>query len=159
MRWMITLALTLAIALMGAGTIAHAEGPEQGKPHRGHMLGTSAHQSMYMQLLAEKYTPEAAAAWKQTMEERFALMKTLHELQSSQKRDKDSARGKLKKFMEQSGDTMKGHRALVKEFTNAVQMNDEAAIKAVLPKLLQSEQKLNATLRKWVESEKQAKSS
>lgn len=157
MRWMMTFALALCIGLTGAASSVHAEGPGKEKHRHGPMMGASAHQAMYMQLLAEKYTPEAADDWKRTMDERADLMKRLHDLRKAQKWDKDAARDKMKRFSEASGDAMKAHQAAIGEFTDAVASKDEKAIKASLPKLLQSEQKVNEALRKWIDAEKSAK--
>ncbi|MCI3926330.1 hypothetical protein MO973_39725 [Paenibacillus sp. TRM 82003] len=159
MRWFMTVALAICIGWMGGTPAVHAEGPGKEKHHHGPMMGASAHQAMYMQLLAEKYTPDSAAAWKTAMEERGALMLQLHELRKAQQWDKDAARDKMKRFAQASGGAMKAHQAVIGEFTDAVTKKDEAAIKAALPKLLQSEQNLNEALRKWLETEKQAKSS
>lgn len=162
MRFFKAAAVTLVIALAATVNTAFAD---EGKPHKkeprhsAHVMASPAHQAMYMQLLAEKYAPETADAWRQTMEERASLMKAIHEMRSSQRWEKDEARQKMKRFSKDTSDLMKQHKALMEEFTAAVQAKDEKAIKAVLPKLLQSEQKLNEALRKWVDSEKQAKKS
>jgi len=124
------------------------------KRHRGGLMGATPHQAMYMQLLAEKYTPESAGAWRQTMEERTALMKAMRELQAAGIADRAGAEERMKKFMQESGASFQAHQALIKGFTDAVEAKDDRAIREALPKLLQSEQKLNAALRKWVDAEK-----
>jgi len=161
MRWFVPVTIAIAVACLGAGNAAAADRGD-GKHHRrpsAHVMAAPTHQAMYMQLLAEKYAPETAAAWKQTMAERVALMNALQELKKSGKWKREDAKARMEKMAEENGEAMKTHMALVDEFTKAVQAEDAKAIKAVLPKLLASEQKLNETLRQWVESAKQAKSS
>ncbi|WP_309123218.1 hypothetical protein [Paenibacillus sp.] len=163
MRWFVPITIAIAVAVSGAGTAA-AEHREDGKAHHHrrpstHVMAAPSHQAMYMQLLAEKYAPETAAAWKQTMAERVALMDELQELKKAGKWKREDAKAKMERMAEEKGEAMKEHMALVEQFTQAVQKEDAKAIKAVLPKLLASEQKLNETLRQWVESARQAKSS
>ncbi|TLS50501.1 hypothetical protein FE782_19215 [Paenibacillus antri] len=163
MRWFVPITIAIAVTVLGAGTAA-AEHREDGKAHHqrrpsAHVMAAPSHQAMYMQLLAEKYAPETAAAWKQTMAERVALMNELQELKKAGKWKREDAKAKMERMAEEKGEAMKEHVALVEQFTQAVQAEDAKAIKAVLPKLLASEQKLNETLRQWVESARQAKSS
>ncbi len=164
MRWLVPITLALAVSVSAAGAAAASELDRDGKAHHhrrpsAHVMAAPSHQAMYMQLLAEKYAPETTAAWKQTMAERVKLMEELQALKKAGKWKRDDAKAKMEKMAEEQGEAVKAHMTLVEEFTKAVQAEDAKAIKAVLPKLLASEQKLNETLRQWVESARQAKSS
>jgi len=161
LRWVLSVSLALAVAGLGMSGVASADRAD-GHQHRrpaAHVMGAPTHQAMYMQLLAEKFTPESAAAWKQTMAERVQLMNALRELKQSGRWKREDAKAKMEKLAAENGAVMQAHLALVQEFTKAVEAEDAKAIKAVLPKLLASEQKLNETLRKMIESETKAKSS
>ncbi|HZG87284.1 hypothetical protein [Paenibacillus sp.] len=163
MRWYVPAAIALLVGLGTAGNAAAAERPdEHGGHHRAQVrvMASPTHHAMYMQLLAEKYAPDTVEAWKQTMDERVALMGEMRELkQQSREWKQDEAKAKMERFAKESGEAMKKRKALFEEFTKAVEAEDGAAIKSLLPKLLASEQQLNAALRKWVDQEKQAKSS
>jgi len=163
MRWFVPITIAIAVSVFSSGSVAASELPrgkeEHHRRHSAHVMAAPTHQAMYMQLLAEKYAPETTAAWKQTMAERVKLMDELQALKRAGKWKREDARAKMEKMAEEQGEAMKTHMTLVEEFTKAVQAEDAKAIKAVLPKLLASEQKLNETLRQWVESARQAKSS
>jgi len=161
MRLIVSAALALLVGIGSAGSISAAERPDSHGEHRGvqvRVMASPTHHAMYMQLLAEKYAPNTVAAWKQTMDERDALMGEMREIKR-QSRDwnQEEAKAKMDRFAKESGEAMKARKALFDEFTKAVESEDAAAIKAVLPKLLASEQQLNAALRKWVDEERQAK--
>lgn len=154
MRRYIAVLLVLAVGLLGMGSAAYAASPTKERAHRGHMMGSEVHQAKYMQLLAEKYAPDTAEGWKKSVEERSSLMKQLHELRAEKKWDQKSTREKMKAFGEKNRDTMMNHKALAEQLTKAIQSNDDKAIRETLPKLLESEQKLNAALKEWVDKEK-----
>jgi hypothetical protein len=169
MRLFIGIAAVMVLALgLHTGTVATAAADpaaatsdhEQQRHHRhkhGNPMASPAHRAMYMQLLAERYTPEASGAWKQTMAERASIMKELHGIRTAEKWDRNETQEKMKQFMNAQGDSIKAQRKLMSEFTAAVQSGEEERIKEVLPKLLQAEQAMNAALNKWAKSEKSRK--
>lgn len=158
MRWAIPVVVAAAVTISGISFAAApsseaAEAPKY-RHHSAHVMAAPSHQAMYMQLLAEKYAPETVPAWKETMTERVALMKALRELKRSGKWKREDAKEKFEKAGKDHRETMKDHMKLIERFTEAVESENAKELKAVLPLLLASEQKLNDALRKVIEEEK-----
>lgn len=157
MRWTATVLLAAALAFgAGAGAVSAAKPDDMPKHHKraAFVMAAPSHQAMYMQLLAEKYAPETKDEWKKTMAERVKLMNEMKELKKSGKWKRDDAKQRMEKMAKERGPEMKAHLELVKQFTKAVEKEDAGEIKAVLPKLLESEKKMNEALRKLIDEQK-----
>ncbi|MDH4618513.1 hypothetical protein [Brevibacillus sp. AY1] len=124
--------------------------PEQENNHHGHhkfRMRMSAHQKMYMTLLAEKYTPSQVAEWQTVLKEREKLITELKAArETSGQEEKVEEKGKAPESADrkekQGEDTdrrakMEKFRKVHEEFDTAIETEDAAKIKEVLPKLLE----------------------
>lgn len=178
------------------GTVVSSLVPEQESHDQGghHKFRQriSAHQRMYMTLLAEKYTPESLGEWQTVLKERdrlIAEMKAAREAagqdrawlakREERKQVKEQLRAKVEKgeitpeqmkqqwqewkekhFPGKTGEEeerraqMEKFRAVHEEFDAAIESDDQAKIKAVLPKLLEQLKAKNQRLAKKLEEVK-----
>ena len=100
------------------------------------------HHQYYMQLLAEKYTPQQVGEWKQVFAERQKLMQQIHTLKSSNKWPAQ----KQQQLHESMARLHEEQKPLMQQFTSAVKQENAAEIKTMLPKLLAGQQKMNQTI-------------
>lgn len=157
MRRYAAMLIVAAMWMMCFAGMAHAEAPGKGKDRAGHGMGASVHHSVYMQLLAEKYAPKTVDDWEKALEERSELLQRLHEMRGSKKWDSDTARQKIKQFGEKNREAFHEYRVQAEQLTKALEAKDEEAIRKTLPRLLKAEQKLNETLRQWLDREQKDK--
>lgn len=183
MKWKKTcLIASLAAALLVPTAVAANESDDYGPYHqdRGgdhirakhlHMMHERVHRQAYITLLSEKYTPERTNEWKQAFAERERLMKEVRALHGevgkpseehmkTEEQMKSEGAGDKKKDEEKHArheEMKKWHEqkmALYEEFTEAIRLQDNAKIKAVLPKLLEQTKEGNKRIAERIEQMK-----
>jgi hypothetical protein len=141
--------------------------PEQehhGGAHHKFRMRMSAHQKMYMTLLAEKYTPNQASEWQAVLKEREKLINELRAArETASQKDKGEAKSGAKELADRDGkpnkDTdrhaqMESFRKVYEEFDSAIESENAAKIKDVLPKLLEQMKVKNERMAKKLSESK-----
>ncbi len=116
--------------------------------HQGLMMMDRVHREMYFTLLSDKYTPEKSREWQEVFAERDRLLKVLKSLAGEV--DKNQGKEKWREWKKSHREEMKNwheqKKALYEEFTAAIHSQDQAKIKAVLPKMLEQSKETNKRL-------------
>jgi hypothetical protein len=150
--------------------------------HKRDHLKFGVHKQMYMQLLAEKYTPGQEEEWDAVFTERKELMQQLKELKESKKEEMKAAfkeemeklRAKIEsgelteqeakqqvkaamkeKFQhakEKHQEFHKNNKELMKQFNEAIAAEDEVKIADILPKMLEVFKGQNERLKEVIAS-------
>ncbi|MCT8138725.1 hypothetical protein H1D32_13850 [Anaerobacillus sp. CMMVII] len=96
------------------------------------------HFNFYYQLLAEKYAPKHVKVLKDVITEREALFKKYRELVKSGKDVGD--------FYDEAW--LKKHDEIQTQFLDAVEKRDDAALKKIVPQVIEHQKELNVLLKK-----------
>ncbi|WNF37856.1 hypothetical protein RJD24_05250 [Bacillaceae bacterium IKA-2] len=96
------------------------------------------HFNFYYQLLAEKYAPNHVKVWNEVIQDREALHKQFKELKKSGK--------ELDNFYDEAW--LKEHGEIHQVFLEAVEKRDDAALKELVPRVIDHQKQLNAALKK-----------